>query len=798
MTSRNNFSQLGVLVISAVTILHAQAQSAPAADNLLPNPSFENLAGDSPTDWVSHTFAGSGEFKLASGRNGSHAVQISSAAGGDLAWRIVIPVKPGTVYRLSGWIRTRDVDPHTGRGALLSVHEIPLSTTTALRGTNDWTHVECIVRVGRRDAITVQCLFGGWGQSIGTADYDDLNFEEIDLGVIHPTVAIDAMKTRPPISPLIYGQFIEHLGRCIYGGIWAEMLEDRKFFFPIEADYHPYRNAPEDAAQLFPIVARSPWQISGPPDAVAMVAKDAFVGAHTPVIQPGAAIQQNDLALVKDRKYTGYVWLKSAGTGRVTISLTGSSPPAHEITDVSERYQRFPFEFSANESTEKSALKIAVADAPVFVGTVSLMPADNIRGMRADTLALLKQLDSPIYRWPGGNFVSGYDWRDGIGDRDRRPPRRNPAWTGVEHNDFGLDEFLDFCRAIGTEPLISVNTGFGDSYSAAQEVEYCNGGKTTIGGGWRIANGHAEPYRVKRWCVGNEMFGNWQLGYMQLDQYELKHKDVVEKMRAVDPQLTFVGVGAVGDWSRGMLQNCAAQMDLISEHFYCGSADDVVSHVQQIPAAIRHIAQAHREYRKELSALAGRDIRVAVDEWNYWYDHEGYAFGELGMRYHLRDALGIAAGLHEFFRNTDIIEMANYAQAVNVIGCIKTTRTAAFLDATALPLILYRQRFGPIPVEVAGDHGLLAIDIAAAWTSSRDALTIAAVNPNPNEVSLPVEMKNASLKPGGTRWTISAGGPDDFNDPDQPRVAIKSEEIQWNGALTLPAFSVVLVKLEAK
>ena len=114
------------------------------------------------------------------------------------------------------------------------------------------------------------------------------------------------------------------------------------------------------------------------------------------------------------------------------------------------------------------------------------MPADNVRGIRRDTLALLKQLNAPIYRWPGGNFVSGYDWRDGIGPRDRRPPRTNPAWTGVEHNDFGIDEFLDFCHEIDAEPMIAVNTGFGDDYSAAQEVEYATARADTIGGSWRV------------------------------------------------------------------------------------------------------------------------------------------------------------------------------------------------------------------------------------------------------------------------------------------------------------------------
>src|SRR5690606_22633371 len=191
--------------------------------------------------------------------------------------------------------------------------------------------------------------------------------------------------------------------------------------------------------------------------------------------------------------------------------------------------------------------------------------------MRADTLALLKELDAPMYRWPGGNFVSGYDWRDGIGDRDRRPPRKNPAWTGVEHNDVGLDEFLVFCNEVGAEPLIAVNTGFGDDYSAAQEVDYCNGAADTIGGSWRVKNGHAEPYGVKYWCVGNEMFGNWQLGYMALPQYAQKHNLVAKAMLKADPTIELIGVGNFdpkdnAKWSEGMLKDCHEHMDYISEH----------------------------------------------------------------------------------------------------------------------------------------------------------------------------------------------------------------------------------------
>jgi alpha-N-arabinofuranosidase len=129
------------------------------------------------------------------------------------------------------------------------------------------------------------------------------------------------------------------------------------------------------------------------------------------------------------------------------------------IRDIGAEFQRYPFQFNPGETSDKAWVELRVDAGAIVMGTASLMPDDNVEGLRADTLALLKELRAPIYRWPGGNFVSGYDWRDGIGDRDRRPPRTNPAWTGVEHNDFGMHEFIRFCQLVGTEPWITVNTG---------------------------------------------------------------------------------------------------------------------------------------------------------------------------------------------------------------------------------------------------------------------------------------------------------------------------------------------------
>ena len=632
------------------------------------------------------------------------------------------------------------------------------------------------------------------------------------------SLEINPAETGEAIHPFIYGQFIEHLGRCIYGGIWAETLEDRKFYFPITADYAPYARLTDTP---FPVVGASPWEIIGDANAVTMITNDPFVGDHSPRILAGNGIQQHDLGVIGNLAYEGYVWAKALdGTAKIKVTLSwGDTPDAHSSTVLTFRgtdYSKQDFTLTPLATIERGAtIAFEVLSGDVVLGPPSLMPSNNIGGMRADTIALLKQLDAPVYRWPGGNFVSGYDWRDGIGDRDRRPPRKNPAWTGVEHNDFGTDEFIAFCREIDTAPMIAANTGFGDAYSAAQWVEYTNGGTETLGGSWRAANGHEDPYNVQDWCVGNEMFGRWQLGFMALSHYTIKHNEVATAMWKVDPYLTLVGVGDLQTvniednesnplhekgWSEGMLMRSADQMSMLSEHFYSGRTPwsevgrlPLLEHVRLLKDQIRSKADGHRELQARLPNLDGRKVTIAMDEWNYW--HRDYVYGELGCVYDLSDTLGAAIGLHEFFRQSDIIKMAHYAQTVNVIGAIKTTRTEAEMEGTGLVLQLYRTKFGSIPLQIADEFG--DIDIAAALTADRSALTLGVVNPTGETVDLALSLPDGAAATA-TRWHVA--GEDEFahNTPGEPRVLdiVKTNSISTRAPVTVPALSATVYRIE--
>jgi alpha-L-arabinofuranosidase len=632
-------------------------------------------------------------------------------------------------------------------------------------------------------------------------------------------VKIDAAKTGAPINPFIYGQFIEHLGRCIYGGIWAEMLEDRKFYFPITADYSPYRDLLDSD---FPVVGASPWQVIGDASAVTMVKAGAFVGNHSPRVNAGAGLRQLDLGVVAGLRYDGYLWVKPLnGTAEVKVSLVWGPGPQDRAEQTirfsGPDYAKHGFSFTPAAGTEKgAALEIRVIRGDVLLGPPSLMPSDNVNGLRRDTLALLKQLNGTIYRWPGGNFASGYDWRDGIGDRDRRPPRKNPAWTGVEHNDFGTDEFIAFCRAIGTEPMIAANTGFGDDYSAAQWVEYCNRGADTIGGGWRIKNGNAQPYGVKYWCVGNEMFGPWQLGFMQMKHYTLKHNLFAEAMWKVDPTLSLTAVGDLETINKDhdpdqvksgktcthiMLEECADHMSILSEHFYRGrlpwtkeGRTDVVTHVGMLRDSIRQKADGHRKLQASLPNLKGKLMPITMDEWNYW--HRESAYGELGCIYDLQDGLGVAAGLHEYYRQSDLIHMAHYAQTVNVIGAIKTTRTAAEMETTGLVLQLYRERFGVTPFNVSWSSS--PCDVAAALSKDGRTLTLSVVNPTAEEVNINLSAAGLALAGSGVRWHITGAKAESHNTPGRPRVVDIQRSETKAGALVVPALSATLFELPLK
>jgi len=639
---------------------------------------------------------------------------------------------------------------------------------------------------GNNDCCVIACVNDIEGRAKGRVWFDDMKMELVSSEKIVTSVTISTSKKSEPMPVYIYGQFIEHLGRCIYGGIWAEMLEDRKFWY-------------------VPATRESAWKISGDKELLSMEINDTFTGSHSPVLTSDgdkkAVLFQENLGLKENLAYNGHIILKAtSGIQKVLVTLKwDDKTEVVELSGLTGKYSSYDLNFKSTVLVHDAVFSIEpVGKGKVWVGTVSLMPSDNVEGFRSDVLTLLRELNSPVYRWPGGNFVSGYNWRDGIGDRDKRPPRKNPAWQGVEANDVGIHEFMRLCELIKTEAYIAVNAGLGNSSEAGAEVEYANGTEKSPMGKLRGANGHVQPWKVKFWSIGNEMYGDWQLGHMSTEQFVSKNNEFADRMRSADPSIKLISVGDLGDWDKMVLANCSDRMDYISEHFYKQDwhGGGLMTHVKQIPDAIREKAVAHREYRNSIPALKGKDIRICMDEWNYWYGP--HIYGELGTRYFFKDAMGIAAGLNEYSKNSDIIFMANYAQTVNVIGCIKTNTTHSVFDATGQVLKLYRQKFGFIPVEIGGDNRPL--DIGATLTTNGDTLTISVVNATFDAIEFPLSITGAEVSKQAEIWRVVAPDVMSTNEPGrEPVVKIEGPTVsEFSSKLKVDPTSITIFRFGIK
>ena len=328
-------------------------------------------------------------------------------------------------------------------------------------------------------------------------------------------------------------------------------------------------------------------------------------------------------------------------------------------------------------------------------------------GFRKDVLAEIRGLGVPIVRYPGGNFVSGYNWLDGVGPKQNRPRTLDKAWDTLESNQFGTNEFLAWCKAAGTEPLMGLNLGTGTAEEAAALVEYCNIDKGTRWSELRRQHGIAEPYKIERWCLGNEMDGPWQIGHMTATEYGLKAADAARQMRYVDRSLKLIACGSSGpfmptylEWDREVLEQCYDYVDGLSLHRYFGNnARDTGGDTSKYLAlnllmerqisetvAVCDLVRGHKRSPKQLW--------LSFDEWNVWYrtttgdavdGHRQEAPHLLEEIYNLEDALLVGGLINTLLRNADRVKIACLAQLINVIAPIMTDPNGLFRQAIYYP-----------------------------------------------------------------------------------------------------------------
>jgi alpha-N-arabinofuranosidase len=338
-------------------------------------------------------------------------------------------------------------------------------------------------------------------------------------------------------------------------------------------------------------------------------------------------------------------------------------------------------------------------------------PLSDKNGFRKDVLKAVKDMNVPVLRWPGGNFSSNYNWRDGIGPRNSRPKRLEMAWGTVESNRFGTHEFMDYVEQTGAEPYICMNLGTGGWAEAQQWVEYVNGNQDTAIVAERKKNGRDKPWKVKYWGLGNEMDGYWQMGHRSAADYGAFALEAAKLAKLTDPEVKLIAAGSSNyrpgsdwiGWNRTVLEYLKDYADYISLHLYVGNAandyaDFVASPIEmdqkiETVAGIIDSALATRtDHLTGQLAKDGRKIYIAFDEWNVWYRARGD--GQRGRRileehYNLEDALVVAGMLNSLVNHADVVKIANLAQLVNVIAPIFTNDQGLFLQTIYYPLQLF-------------------------------------------------------------------------------------------------------------
>ncbi len=332
-------------------------------------------------------------------------------------------------------------------------------------------------------------------------------------------------------------------------------------------------------------------------------------------------------------------------------------------------------------------------------------PLADSDGFRKDTLQVIREAGVPMIRYPGGNFVSGYDWLNGVGPKKDRPTLLDRAWDTLETNQFGTDEFMLWCKKAGTQPLLAVNLGAGNPMHASELVEYCNLEKGTKYSDLRRQYGHAEPYNIKHWCLGNEMDGPWQIGHCTAQEYGLRAADAARQMRAIDRSLFLVACGSSGpfmptylEWDQQVLEQCYPVVDAISLHRYYNNTTETGGDTRHYLALNLTMDRQIEEVQAVCDMVRGRmrtdkTLYLSFDEWNVWYrERDGDGRKKTAPHlveevYNLEDALLVGGLVNSLIRHADRVRVACLAQLVNALAALLTNEKMVLKQTIFYPYL---------------------------------------------------------------------------------------------------------------
>lgn len=632
-------------------------------------------------------------------------------------------------------------------------------------------------------------------------------------------LSINASRVESNISPLLYGQFIEFMFEDIKGGLHAELVRNRGFeeksnAIGLSRYWERYPDNRNDDYGLSFL-----WD-----DSVAYaVSRDFFpevpvqhalrVDAGQGVIERHGAYQPG-IPLRSGVNYRGYCWMKTTGyEGRVVVALeadvTGGQTYAEmEIRDIRGDWKQYAFNLHSNQADPHARLAfLFYGRGRVWLDQVSLMPEDAVGGVRADVFERVAALHPAFIRWPGGNVAQDYHWSWGIGPRDHRPVWTNLSWRNEpEPSDFGTDEFIRFSRRVGAEPSLTVNVeGRGATPAeAAAWVEYCNGAVNTKYGSLRAANGHPEPYGVKYWEIGNEIWGDWVRGHSDAETYARNFKRYYDAMQAVDSTIRFTAVGDNNmDWNRTVLHLVGPYMDYLAIHHYYGQqqmAGDVGNLMAHALFYERFYQQVEQLIRRE---VPNHSITLNINEW-------GLDLPE-SRQYSMDAALYGARLMNVFERSNPLVGMSAVSDLINGWpgGIIQASRHGVFVSPLYYVNQLYNEHLGAQRLKIAlkgpvfqtsrEGNTVPALDAVVSRSADGNRIYIKVINTDAGRaIETRIDLRGATVDPEAEWTVLAADDPKQYNSFATPgAISPRQEKLKAGNrfSIRLPQRSVSVITL---
>ena len=567
-------------------------------------------------------------------------------------------------------------------------------------------------------------------------------------------ISIKKEKLRHRISPLLFAHNLEHTRSCVYQGLSAQILRNRKFCAK------PQRNgialewqAISPEGNYFTLDNAESYTRHEGPDKMNRFNEIAYQGVHN-VKGFKCGIMQDELALDGNKSYKVRLVLKSPQVLKVTAAFRFDSD-CQEITESftveGEQWTDYNFEFVSPKRSQNVKFELYSEEIGIFyIGALSLLPADHFHGMRKDVIEMLKTIGTTMLRWPGGNFAGEYRWKDGLLHTDMRAPLASYLGTetqahshGYDYNELGINEFMLLCREIGAEPYITLNLFWDSVEESCEFLEYCNGSHDTKWGKVRAEQGFIEPFGIKFWSMGNEMGYGHMEGLNSTQNYTQKALDTAAAMKKIEPDLQLCASGPYPDktWIENSLKPLAGVIDYVSFHTYCPSDDiDYTSQEAKDRMVCGFMDFAYENerilesFREQIDAsIKDNGIKISFDEWNVWY--AWYRKPNIGE--------GLFAGvvMHSNIKKSELLNMplCCYFEPVNE-GAIDAGDFEAGLTPVGQAFELLTPHIDSIFIDT-GEFKSENIDVCASYNEDSQDITVTIVNKKPFDISLNIEFE---------------------------------------------------------